>query len=235
MWQTLREFKSLGVIYGIAAVFALLEVSNYHQDGPPVHDTVQEDPEAVQRIAHVYQALYPERASSYELQGQIQLRRQQYSKAKRLFEKAMATSNTERLLHEYAKALILNNESDDKIEDAIKTWRWNYPNSENPEPSQMLSVDTQDYKLGVAAFHEMNLPEARRRFELDFKNGSRSEQLLYNYALVLILMDERNELIDEVVNRWRKAFPFSERKDPRQATAELLKRMESQKNQPSTR
>jgi hypothetical protein len=73
------------------------------------------------------------------------------------------------------------------------------------------------YYAGVRAlFSEHNPKEARRHFERAVKMGVKTdEQLLYYYAVTLILDGADQKEVDEAVANWRRNHPASREIDPR--------------------
>jgi len=75
-----------------------------------------------------------------------------------------------------------------------------------------------DYIRGVnAKYLRYDLAEARRYFERAISTGIKShEDLFYDYAVVLFLMEAESTDIDAAVAVWRKNAPNSTRLDPRE-------------------
>ena len=67
-----------------------------------------------------------------------------------------------------------------------------------------------------ALFVEGDLTKARRYFERALATGYKTdESLLYDYAILLILIREQPAQIDAAAAAWRRNFPSSKRPDPR--------------------
>lgn len=70
---------------------------------------------------------------------------------------------------------------------------------------------------GMEAVEQNDLRTARRLFEQALSTGVNThESLLYNYAIVLLMLHEAPAQIDTAVARWRRFFPHSTLPDPRQ-------------------
>ena len=75
------------------------------------------------------------------------------------------------------------------------------------------------YQRGLAALTaRRDYAEARRAFEQALATGIKTnEELLYEYAMVLALMEEDANLVNAAIANWRENFPNSTRVDPRVA------------------
>jgi tetratricopeptide (TPR) repeat protein len=224
--QWLRSLRSLAIIYGIALVVACWEYTQV-QHGDPQPDPLRRDLDRVERLSDVYGKLYPRRRSPAYYQGFEAFHRRDYAKAREYFEQALAADDKdENLLYEYAETLVRLEESPEVVNRAVAAWRWNFPFSQFPDPrdEQPGLVDSPEYMKGVDALLHLDLETARRYFERDLAAGTRSEQLLYNYALTLLLMNEDPTKIERVIRQWKRDYPFSTQPDPRQAVEQLKRR-----------
>jgi hypothetical protein len=78
------------------------------------------------------------------------------------------------------------------------------------------SPRSESYKGLSALLNEKNPQKAREHFESALATGFKSdEQLLYYYALTLVLLKEDPEKINAAVRTWRVNFPKSALPDPR--------------------
>lgn len=69
--------------------------------------------------------------------------------------------------------------------------------------------------------------EVRELFERAIATGNRANELtFYNYALVLLQEGAPAEEVDAAVRSWRRTYPRSQRKDPREVYAEMLRTAE---------
>lgn len=73
------------------------------------------------------------------------------------------------------------------------------------------------YQRGmIARFVRRDDPEARRHFEQALATGIKTnEDLLYEYAVVLAVINESPKTVDAAIANWRRNYPQSKRPDPR--------------------
>jgi tetratricopeptide (TPR) repeat protein len=213
----LREFRSLLVVYGVAAVFALVEYYSVRGGSDRVDEPFVNRPEIMAQLAETYMQLYPDQSMAHYLRGTLAYKEQDHQRAREHYEQALRTNgSSENALYEYALNLVAQGEPESRIEAAVRQWQWHYPKSKRPDPRAALPQSP--YDLILAAGKDAELGEfvsARVKYERAFALGDRSEALLYNYTLTLLLLGERQELIDRAAGDWRIAFPGSEREDPR--------------------
>lgn len=112
----------------------------------------------------------------------------------------------------------------------VALWEWTSPEPDAdrvpagyPEVMAALYPDHPDtlYFRGVQAFYlQRDMQQARRYFEKALSNGLKTnENLLYLYAATLVRLQEDPQVIEAAVNNWRRNYPDSEMRDPRQLMA----------------
>ncbi len=73
--------------------------------------------------------------------------------------------------------------------------------------------------------------QARRSFEQALATGIKTnENLLYNYALILIFMQDDPKLVDAAIDEWRRNFPDSPQRDPKIVASEFHRQMPPKPN-----
>ena len=76
--------------------------------------------------------------------------------------------------------------------------------------------------------------QALRSFERALATGIKTnEDLLYNYALILILMKKDSKIVNAAITDWRLNFPNSYQPDPRIVAREIVARQMQLKSSPS--
>jgi tetratricopeptide (TPR) repeat protein len=223
------SLRTLLVIYTAAALFAVVEIA-FIRGG--LHRRVEENVnrlEVMERLAETNHDLYPQRGTSHYMRGAIAFRRDDRKLALDHFERALALNDHgENVLYDYSVNLVLQDADPQKVNQAIKNWRWYYPTSRRPDPRTAKNpveknpVDTADYLAGLRAFRKLEFAAARHHFEKDLAAGSQTEQLFYNYALALLFLDADDERIDSAIAQWRHAYSNSTRDDPRTAYERLV-------------
>lgn len=175
----------------------------------------------MEQIAEAFGELYPERPLAHYVSGALKVRAEQFEPALSDFELAIRLRGTEEnLLYDYAANLVACRRDDAEVQSAVDAWRFHFPKSARPDPRAAKTSTTQEtdselYQQAIAALRDEDFETARQKFEQDIRNGSRSEQLFYNYAVTLVLMSASETEISEAVDMWRRHFPFSQREDPR--------------------
>lgn len=209
------QFRPLLIIYGICVIPATIEYM-HGQDGISVQNNISANPENVQALAQVFGELYPNRSTVYYYKGYHALRARNYQTALESFERAVELDPThEGSVHGYAETLACMQAPTHLIAQASERWRKDFPHSNRTDPQELVVQDSRAYELGIQAVREMRLADARQYFEQDLRAGVRTEQLLYNYALVLTAMQAPDEEVRAAIDAWKKTFPFSSMPDPR--------------------
>ena len=208
----LMWLRPLLIIYSIALMAGLWEVTSVQRGYPPEHDP-ELDRQATARMADLFGQLYADRMVAYHMKGYHAFREHRLEEARQHFERALAIDNKDtKLLYRYAQTLVLLDEDQGEIDAAIEAWRRNFPHSRFPDPRQILS---QHYVRGYQAFKQNRLQDARKHFERALAVGQLDEHLLYNYALTLVLLEEDPVQVSGAVEAWRRNFPHSHHPDPR--------------------
>lgn len=213
------------LILGVSTAFATAEILFVHGGFTSKSQHTQQ-PLVMKAIAETYQQIYPQRPMSHYVRGAIAFKQQRFGEAEKYFAEAIQQHGTqENMLYDYAVNLVLQRASQEKIDQAIREWQRHYPDSKRPVPQMSEPVpvgDSEVYLQGVAALRAREFGAARRYFEREIATGSRSEPLLYNYSLTLVLLEEEDQVIEEAIALWHEHFPNSQREDPRIAVAKAL-------------
>jgi tetratricopeptide (TPR) repeat protein len=221
------SFRSLFAVFFAAGLIAALEIihvrNGFHRTAPANVN----DPQVMESLANTYYELYPERGMPHYVRGAVAIKQENYQSAREHLERALALNNFgENVLYDHAVNLIRLGESQDLIDASIRRWRWHYPKSRRPNPATLdiypqdvpsSPEDSPEYLAGRAALLNLNFEEARRYFEEDLAAGCTSEQLLYNYSLTLLFLEETSDVVDDAIDQWRAHYPDSNRLDPREA------------------
>ena len=213
------------LILCVATAFAMTEIFYVHE-GLDQKSQHTQQPQVMDAIATTYHQVYPQRPMSHYVRGAIAFKQQRYGEAEKHFGEAIQQHGTqENMLYDYAVNLVIQRASQEKIDRAIREWQRHYPDSQRPVPrmdAPLPAGDSENYLRGVAAFRSRDFATAKRHFEQDLASGARTEQLLYNYALTLVLQKEEEQAVEAAIALWLEYFPDSQREDPRIAVAEAL-------------
>ncbi|MAR10983.1 MAG: hypothetical protein CL681_13640 [Blastopirellula sp.] len=213
------------LILGVATVFASFEVLVVHE-GFEKKSTHTQQPQVMDAIAATYHQIYPQRPMSHYVRGAIAFKQQRFGEAEKHFIEAIERQGTqENMLYDYAVNLVIQRASQEEVDQAIRAWQRNYPDSKRPVPQMgepPPAGDSEMYLRGVDALRAQDFEAAKHCFEAEIATGTRTEQLLYNYALTLVLHKEDAKTIESAIALWREHFPNSQRQDPRIAVAQAL-------------
>ncbi len=236
--RAIAPLRYLLVLLGTVVCIGAVEVIFVHHgfENKSQHLT---DLSVMRQIADTYQQLYPQRPMGQYVQGAIALKQGNHDLAAEHLRQAVSYDGTqENILYDYAVSLVKRHESADRIESAVKLWQWHYPKSTRPDPRTFASpppVDSDRYRKGVTALRNSEFATAIACFEQDIADGIRTEQLLYNYALTLVLQNADANKIQSAVALWRRQFPDSQREDPRTAVERALQGRDLKTEPPTTR
>ncbi|MGE3314379.1 MAG: hypothetical protein AB7O26_04625 [Planctomycetaceae bacterium] len=124
----LLRYRFLILIYATATLAGLWE---FFHPGPP------------QEPAEVMLDLYPESSEIQYKIGRYFEGQNELSRARHHFEKALATrvKTDENLFWHYAYVLVQLEADPKEIDAAIAKWRYNFPESERPDPRDPKSVE----------------------------------------------------------------------------------------------
>lgn len=148
----LREYRFLAVIYSLAAVAGFFEITGLDTKYEPglAQPEWFLDPEC--NLSDVAAELYPDRVGTKYYRGYQaamcyfegpykspvcnQFRRGDLTEVCALMEQALATGDksNEQLFYYYAGLLLRTDASPEKISEAIRAWRVNFPKSGLPDP-----------------------------------------------------------------------------------------------------
>lgn len=138
-----KKYRLLLIIYGLAAVVTLVELTGgiYPEGKEPTIQHWEENQIYTEKKGQLESDLYPESGSACFYRGKQYLaaRPPELEKARAEFEKGInrGIKSHEGLLNAYAVTLILLEEDDEKIKQAIHNWQWNHPLPAFPHPQLM--------------------------------------------------------------------------------------------------
>jgi tetratricopeptide (TPR) repeat protein len=217
--------KGLLLIYAFVALCSWYEISQVHRGQNPSSQGHMEDSGVLHRMGDAYRGRFPDDVATHYALGSAAMADQRFEDARPHFERALAYGNKdEDLFYAYAVTMAYLEEGSAATQKAIDEWKRNYPFSTRADPRQVIAkVDTPEYLIGEECMINGQFKEAREHFERDLAAGSKTEALLYNYVLTLLMLKEDAAQVNKAVEAWKSAHPHSTRRNPQSAFEEFMK------------
>lgn len=217
--QWLFRLRLLFVIFLMVIPIAIWERSAATSDDESApyglsESRISDDPELTSNVADVSFDLYPDRMLPHYWKGFHAFQGAQYKDARRHFQAAININpKDEALLYTYAVTLSIIDEESPESKMAINAWKWNYPHSQRSDPVE-AARSMRYFPRGIKALEAKEFAKAAKYFEQDLRSVRITEELLYHYAVALVLSSDDENHIQAAIDAWNASFPNSTRDDP---------------------